>query len=51
MELEDLIQSDYLNVISPDYVIISNEIGNPNIITLYTLEEKEIQYIYSSRSI
>ena len=39
--------TDYFNVISPDYVVISNDIGNPNITTLYTLEEKEVQYIYT----
>ena len=38
---------DYLNVLSPDYIIISNEIGNPDKITIFYLEEKGINYLYT----
>ena len=38
---------DYLSVLSPDNAIISNEIGNPNSVTIFTLEEKQVNYIYT----
>ena len=40
---------DYFNVISPEYAIITNEIGNPKIGTLNILELKEVNYLYSTQ--
>ena len=40
---------DYFNVISPQYAIITNEIGKPKIGTLNILELKEVNYLYSTQ--
>ena len=39
--------ADYLNVLSPEYAVISNEIGNPYYLNVHYLEEKEVNYLYT----
>ena len=39
--------ADYLSVLSPENAIISNEIGNPYNPTIFNLEEKQINYLYT----
>ena len=40
---------DYLNVLSPNYAVITNDVGIPYYNTLRILDNKKVNYIYSTQ--